>query len=529
MISVGEATMRLLARYGVDTIFGIPGVHTLEFYRGLAEGSAIRHVQARNELGAGFMADGYARSTGRPGVVLTISGPGVTNAATALGQSYADSVPLLMKSAETSSDSLGKGWGVLHEVTDLNAVTRPLTALSVCCRAAEDMPGHLAKAFEIFTSQRPRPVHISVPIDVLSMLVDEDWQAVTPPPRPQPEAAEIDKAAALLQGRKRPVILTGGGASEADVTRLAERLGAVVISSNAGKGIVPDGHALNLGGSICRPECQRVIERADAVLAIGTELSPTDSYIPKLPLHAPLVRIDIDPHKINDLYPADVGIVSDAKPAAVALLAALGKGNPASGAEQIVREIKQSIPPTLNPSEQQHLRLLTVIRESLPDDAIIMGDACQVSYSASFALPVQQPRRWHYAAGYCALGFAFPNAIGAKLAQPELSVIAIAGDGGSMFTIQELVTAAEQKLPIPYILWHNHGYKQIRDDMRDGNYPRVAVDGLAPDFTRLAEAMHCRTARPDSADRLAKDIKQALSSDGPTLIIVEEDSGWLRS
>ena len=236
MISTGEATIRLLSRYGVDTVFGIPGVHTLEFCRGLAEGSAVRHIQARNEMGAGFMADGYARSTGKPGVALTISGPGVTNAATALGQAYADSIPMLLISAEASSASLGKGWGVLHEVTDLNAVTQPLTALSACAHKPSDIPDLLAQAFTIFSSQRPRPVHISIPVDVLAMMVEDNWKPVSSPSKPQPDSGTIAAAADLLRDAKHPVILTGGGAAGSNVTTLAERLGAVVMYWSLTKG-----------------------------------------------------------------------------------------------------------------------------------------------------------------------------------------------------------------------------------------------------------------------------------------------------
>ncbi len=527
MISVGEATMRLLARYGVTTIFGIPGVHTLEFYRGLAEGSPINHVQARNEMGAGFMADGYARSTGEPGVALTISGPGVTNTATALGQSYADSVPLLLISAEARSDSLGKGWGVLHEVSDLNAVTRPLTALSACARTAQDIPDLLGQAFSIFACQRPRPVHISIPIDVLALLVEDDWQPTVLPAKPQPDPNSIIAAANLLATALHPLVLIGGGAVGANIASLAERLGAAVISSNAGKGIMPEDHPLNLGGVICLPEAHNLIDEADVVLAIGTELSETDSYIEKLPIAGALIRIDIDPRKMNDRYPADIGIASDATPAVAALIEKLGAVKPTLNAAKQVAAIQGAISANLNPTQTKHMKLLAVIRTALPDNAVIMGDACQVTYTASFGLPVNQARRWHYATGYCALGFAFPNAIGAKLAQPEIPVLAIAGDGGSMFSIQELVTAAQHKLPIPLIIWHNNGYQQIRDDMREGNYPRVGVDPLAPDFPALALAMRCHATVPTSADMLARDIAAALVADRPTVIVVSEDSDWL--
>ena len=527
-ISVGEATLKLLADYGVDTIFGIPGVHTLDFCRGLGDDSKIRHIHARNEMGAGFMADGYARSSGKPGVCLTISGPGVTNAATPLGQAYADSVPLLLVSAEAHSDTLGKGHGTLHEVTDLNAVTRPLCGLSECARTPEDIPKLLAQAFEIFASKRPRPVHISIPIDVLSMHIDYDWKAVTPPSRPQADADLIEEAAARIDKAQNPFILVGGGAIGANIKELAERSGAIVISSNAGKGVMPESHPQSLGGAICRPEAQALLKHADLVIAIGTELSETDNYIGKLDFDCPLIRIDIEPSKMNDLYQADVAIVADAAPAVKKITSSLtGEKPDTSDKQNAIAKVKQNILGSLNSSEEKHIKILGKLRETLASNAIIMGDATQMTYSASFGLAVDEPRCWHYAAGYCALGFAYPNAIGAKLAHPDRDVIAIAGDGGTMFTVQEFVTAAELKLPLPLILWHNDGYKQIRDDMRTANVPRIAVDGLSPDYMALAKAMHCHSVEPSSMEDLGKEVTKALNTDRPTIILVREDSNWL--
>ena len=177
-MSCGEATIGLLAQYGIDTVFGIPGVHTLDFCSGLGEDSSIQHIQVRNEQGAGFMAEGYARATGKPAVALVISGPGVTNAATAIGQSWADSLPVLLLSAEAASHTIGKGWGVLHEVTEQKAVTAPLTALSATAYRPEDVPELLAQAFSIFSSARPRPVHIAIPTDIQSTKTNGDWTAV---------------------------------------------------------------------------------------------------------------------------------------------------------------------------------------------------------------------------------------------------------------------------------------------------------------------------------------------------------------
>ena len=528
MISTGEAVLRLLADYGVDTIFGIPGVHTLDFCRGLGDDAKIRHIHARNEMGAGFMADGYARSSGKPGVCLTISGPGVTNAATPLGQSYADSVPLLLISAEAHSDTLGKGNGTLHEVTDLNAVTRPLCAFSACARKSEDIPHLLAKAFSVFSSQRPRPVHISIPIDVLANYIEYDWKPVTLATRPRANPDLLKQAADQIRTANNPYILVGGGAYGSDIRTLAERSGSIVISSNAGKGIMPESHPLSLGGSISRSETRDLLKEADLVIGIGTELSETDNYVGKLDFTCPLIRIDLDPGKMTDLHPADLAIIGDAAPAVEQLNQLLADENPdTSTQKQTVSTTKNAIHALLNSSEEKHLKILAQLRKTLPEGAIFMGDATQMSYSASFGLPVDEAKCWHYAAGYCALGFAFPNAIGAKLAQPEKPVIAIAGDGGTMFTVQEFVSASELKLPLPLILWHNDGYKQIRDDMREANVPRIAVDGLSPDYMALAKAMHCNSVQPGSMDELGEAVTTALSADRPTIILVREDSSWL--
>ncbi len=535
-ITCGEAAIHLLAKYGVDTVFGIPGVHTLDFCRGLDtsefQRGEVTHVQTRNEQGAGFMAEGYARATGKPGVALVISGPGVTNAATALGQCYADSLPMLLLSAEAASHSIGKGWGVLHEVSEQKAVTKPLTALSATAHRAADVPELMAQAFSIFASERPRPVHISIPIDVQAELVEDNWAPVSLPSRPEPRAGLIAESAALLKGAQRPVIMIGGGAWRAagDLTAIAERLGAVVIASSAGKGVVPDDHPLSLGGSTVRPEVQAFVAEADCLLAVGTELSETDSFIERLDIRGKLIRVDIDPRKMNDVYPADLAIVADAGPAMAALAKAL-EGHDATAvrarAEDIVRDIRRAIEANLSVSERQHAKLLSALRDCVPDDTIFAGDACQLVYTGAFAMPVARPRAWFYPAGYCALGCALPNAIGAKRALPERPVIVLAGDGGFMFTVQELMVAAELGLALPVIIWENGGLKQIQDDMDSRDIERVGVAGANPDFLMLAEAFGCHGARPTGLESFKQGVAAALKADRPTLIAVAENDGWL--
>jgi 5-guanidino-2-oxopentanoate decarboxylase len=529
-ITTGEATLRLLGRYGVDTVFGIPGVHTLDFCRGLGTGSAIRHVQARNEQGAGLMADGYARSTGRPGVALTISGPGVTNAATALGQAWADSVPLLLMSSDADSRSIGKGWGMLHEVTDLTAVTRPLTAFSARARRPEDVPELLAQAFAVFASARPRPVHIAVPVDVQAELTDGEWRPAALPGRPQPDPRAIDHAARLLGEARRPAMILGGGAAGAgaEAVALAERIGATVVATNAGKGIVPDTHPLSLSGAISRPPVLRLLAEADVVIAAGTELAETDHFVDfRIELPGRLVRVDIDRGKMNDLYPADVPVLSDAAAALGALLDALPEEKARAGAAASAASVRAAVEAGFTPAEARHARFFDALRQAIPADAMVFGDACQPGYSGPFMFRADRPRRWHYAAGYLTLGPSLPGAIGAKLASPETPVAVVIGDGGLMFTAQELLTAAEHRLPLPVIVWENSGYKQIRDGMRNGNIPRVGVDGINPDFPPLADAMRCAFAEPGSRDAFVETVGRALAGDRPTLILVHENADWL--
>jgi len=290
----------------------------------------------------------------------------------------------------------------------------------------------MAQAFSIFASERPRPVHISIPVDVQAMLVNEEWEPVILPARPRHSAESIQTAADLLLTARKPLILVGGGAAAASqsVTAIAECLGAIVISSTAGKGVVPDSHPLSMSASTVRPEVQRFISTADVVLAIGTEISETDSFIETLDIPGKLIRIDIDPRKMNDLYPADIPIIGDAEPAATALLDALRTGlkddqrsDTRQNAEREVSAMADTITKALTPTEAQHAKLLLALRDVIPESTVLVGDACQLVYTGAFTLPVSQPRQWHYPAGYCALGCAIPTAVGAKLALPDTPMV----------------------------------------------------------------------------------------------------------
>ena len=527
-LNVGEATIELLEKYGVDTLFGIPGVHTLDFCKGLNR-SSIHHVQARNEQGAGFMADGYARASGKPGVALVISGPGVTNTLTAIGQAYADSIPVLMLSSDAASYTLGKGWGCLHEVPSLTDTTAPLTAFSATAMTADEVPGLIARAFSVFASERPRPVHIAIPIDVLAMPATGDWQAIELPCRPVPTAKKIERACELLRHAKQPMICVGGGAWMASdvITEIAEKLGAAVIGSTAGKGIIDDSHPLSLSAGTVRGEVQQYLKNADVVLAVGTELSEVDSFAEILEINGKIIRVDLDSRKMNDLYPAEVAIIGGARASTEAIARQLGEVEARAETIAEVAQLRQSMRNNLSASEVRHCKTLEVLRDALPGDTIVMGDICQLVYTGTFAFDVPKPRLWHYPAGYCTLGCGLPDAIGAKLALPDVPVVTFVGDGGFMFTVQELVTAAELKLALPIILWNNDGLKQIEDGMTQRGIEPVGVNGINPDFVALAQACRCHALTIDSAQGLKDAIDAAFKSDRPTVIEVNESASWL--
>ena len=524
--------MRLLSAYEVDTVFGMAGTMTVELYRGIAR-AGVRHVQCRNEQGASLMADGYARATGKPGVCTIIAGPGVTNAATGIAQAYCDSQPMLVLSGACATRTQGKGWGAIHELDDQAAVTSGFTAFSAMIRYPEELPEWVARAYAVFRGSRPRPVHLSLPRDILPEHVAEDWKARRAPSLPMPDPGAIDEAADRLAQAKRPLILVGGGAvgTREALTAIAERIGAPVLTTNAGKGILPESHPLSLGCTIVQEASQQALADADVVLLAGSEVAAGDHFLSKLEISGDIVRIDIDPLELTSMYAAAVPIQADARAAMRALASALaGRKPPAPrpDGEVRVRAILARNRAKMTGLEKQHARVWTILRSALPADAIVMGDASQIVYTGSYAMPMEVERCWYYSGTYCSLGVALPMAIGAKIGAPDRPVIAVAGDGGIMFTINELATAAEEHLALPVLVWNNDALNAIVEQMDRQHVPRIGVEPKSPDFARLAESLGCRAARASSAEHLAQSVRDALAEDRPTLIEVRQDSPWLK-
>ncbi|MGD9507666.1 MAG: 5-guanidino-2-oxopentanoate decarboxylase [Geminicoccaceae bacterium] len=523
MATCGEALVHLLEGYGVETVFGIPGVHTVELYRGLPA-TRLRHVTPRHEQGAGFMADGYARVSGKPGVCFIITGPGMTNILTAMGQAYGDSIPMLVISSVNRTDQLAMGQGRLHELRSQQAVVAGVAAFSHTVLHPSQLPEVLARAFALFAAGRPRPVHIEIPIDVITAPIDGLEIAPRPlPARPAPAPEAIARAAELLRGASRPLMVLGGGAvpAAAEARALAERLDLPVINTVNAKGVLPPDHPLRAGESMAWPPLREALRDADVVLAVGCEFGETEMYPGPEPLRfdGRLIRIDLDPEQLVRLFPAAVPIVGDSLQALRALLAALPDDARRDGAAR-AEVLREALPPLWWPAVRTHERLLGVLRQTLPN-AIVVGDSTEPVYAGNQFFTPDRPRSWfNSSTGYGTLGYALPAAIGAKLAAPDRPVVALVGDGGLQYTLPELAAAVEAKAPVIVLVWNNRAYGEIRNYMVEHGIEPIGVELHTPDLVAVARGYGCAADRADDPRHLATLLTEAGDRAGPSLIEV---------
>ena len=520
--TTGEALVRRLEAHGVDTIFGIPGVHTVELYRGLAT-SPIRHVTPRHEQGAGFMADGYARASGKPGVALVITGPGLTNTLTPMAQARADSVPMLVVSGVNVLPSLGKGLGHLHELPNQSALAAGVALDSTRVTTADSLAGAVDRAFARMREGRPGPTHIEVPLDVAGLPHVSPMSAPSEPRVPIASRDRISAAADLLRRAERPVILVGGGATAAseDIRTLAERLDAPVVLTTNARGHM-HGHPLVIPASPGLHPVRQLIEGADCVLAIGTELGQTDydiEFTGSLPKFQNLIRMDICAEQLAR-HPADLALHSAASAGVASLLAALeDHAAKRQGGAMLACETRAQAFASLTAGQQTHVGFLNAAREVLPN-ALMVGDSTQLIYAGNLFYDHDRPGGWFNAAtGYGALGYAIPAAIGAALACPQTPVLCIAGDGGAQFTLPELMTAAEAKLPVIFLIWNNGGYGEIAVSMEDAEVEVVGCDPTPPDFEKVAASCGMPYALcAETPAALAEALHSAAGIQGPSLI-----------
>ncbi|MEU3844406.1 5-guanidino-2-oxopentanoate decarboxylase [Streptomyces sp. NPDC028635] len=548
----GEALVRALAAHGVTRAFGIPGTHNLEIYRHLS-GYGIDHVNPRHEQGAGYAADAYARVSRNPGVALTTTGPALLNIAAAVGQAYSDSVPLLVVSPGMPLRHPRQPTGLLHEMRSQTEALRGVAAFSHRVSSVDEIGAAVARAFTLFRTQRPRPVHIEVPLDLLTTAEPAGPVRAAPPAEPaKPAAGALAAAAEALRGAARPALVLGGGAraAAAECLRLAMALGAPVATTANGKGVVAETHPLSLGVSLHSRAVRRWLEGRDVVLAVGTELAESDLWDAPPALRGTLIRADIDPAQMYAALPADIPLVGDARATLRALLTVLGPdagtpkpdtdGNPractpkppshetpsadSDAAHRSVAALRAERDAETHTRDAHLLPYLAAIRSVLPDDAVLTSDSAQCCYYGALPhLPVGPRGRYLHPTGFGTLGYALPAAIGAKTADPGRAVVALSGDGGLQFSVQELATAVQLGLPLPVVVFDNGGYGEIRDEMLGRGDRPVAVDLPPVDLPALARAYGGHGVRAGTPGALADALRHALRTPGPTLITVPEE------
>ncbi len=514
MRTVGQELVVGLKARGVEVVFGIPGVHTIELYRGLA-GSGVRHVTARHEQGAAFMADGYARVTGRPGVAFVITGPGLTNALTAMAQSREDSIPVLVVSGVNRRDSLGRGLGLLHELPDQAAMVRALCP-TFHVGAPEDLGPALDGAFAAMLSGRPGPAHIQVPTDVMPLPCPP---LPTPPvpARERVDAQAASQATMLLSAARRPVVLAGGGALRAEVPlrRLAEALDAPVVLTSNARGLL-HGHPLAVPASPSLPAVRALVAGADRVLAVGTEFGQTDydMYVRGgFPDTSGMIRIDVCADQLAR-QPAALTIRARAEDALYAILPPPRDGKGAERAAATRTAARAELDDYMHPQ----LAVVEAVRDAAPG-AIIVGDSTQCVYAGNLYYDAPFPGSWFNAAtGFGALGYGPGAAVGAAIGSGR-PVICWLGDGGLQFSPGELRTAVDERLPVTFLVWNNRGFREIAMAMRAVQAPVIGCDPSPLNLEPFAAACDLPFTRC-SSDPAQVAAAVAAPCDGPRLIEV---------
>jgi acetolactate synthase I/II/III large subunit len=519
----GQALVASLIANSVDTIFALPGVQLDGAFDALyGERGAIRVIHPRHEQAAAYMADGYARTTGKVGVCMVVPGPGLLNATAALSTAYACNSPVLCVTGQIQSDLIEFGRGLLHEIPNQLGMIRSVTKHAERATTPPEIPGLVQRAFAEVKRGRPRPVEIEIPPDTL--FATAEVELLPPAETPERFAGDpelLERAASLLRDARRPLIWSGGGVLRSgawdELRRLAASLQAPVVMTANGKGAISDRDPLAqniLGG-------MELLREADVIFAVGTRFVDPATAKWGVGTDHTIIQMDIDPEEIARNTPVSVGVEADAK-AGLAALADLvereGPARPACSAE--LEELKRGVAERARAVGPQAEYALA-IREALPDDGIFVSEMTQVGYWANFAFPVYEPMTYVTPGYQGTLGFGFPTSLGAKIAHPDRPVVSINGDGGFGFCLNELSTMALHGIASIAIVFTDNAFGNVRRIQQEQFGGRtIASDLKNPDFLKLAEAFGVAGRHADSPEKLRAAVREAIHANEPTLIAV---------
>jgi len=520
-MSGAEALVELLVREETKVIFGLPGVQIMDALDSIYRDKSIRWISTRHEQTAAYMAFGYAMTTGKIGVAMVLPGPGALNTAAAIGTAYAASAPVLLISGQIESQHIGFHRGVLHELDEQIDIFRYLT--KYCSRAtrAEDIPDILCHALRQLKTQRPQPTEIEVPYDLWSKRGEMTFTSTERLEPIPPEPEDIKKVVKTMVSAQHPIILAGRGAVKAgvtkEITQLAERLRAPVVMTPEGQGLIPYDHPF-YGGNFTL-WLNPFFKEADAILVVGSRLRASGSTQLELKYEQKVIQVDCDAGELGKNHRIETGISADAGLTLKALSQTLGKKTESRWQEAEITRLRDGLKRKLEKAGPLQMSIINIIHEVLGDDSIIVPDVTIIGHWCDIAYPVNRIRSYVDSSYFGTLGFAFPTALGAKVANPDRAVVAICGDGGFSYASAELATAVQEKSNVVTLIFTDNAYGTVSGIQRRQFGGRYIGDKLHnPDYVKFAEAFGAIGIRVEKREELGKKLGEALKADRPVLI-----------
>ena len=521
--------VRALKAEGVEAVFALPGVQIMHIFDALFDMPEVRIITARHEQTTVYMADGYARSTGKIGVALVVPGPGIYNAGAAMATAYAASSAVFLLSGQIPSGEIGEDLGALHEVHDQLDAMRPVTKWNDRVMRTEEIPAAIHEAIHQLKTGRPRPVELEISPDLLASAVDVEIIEPEEYSRPVPEARIISHAAELLASAKRPLIWAGGGVNLSGASKemgeVAELLRAPVLVTPEGKGALPHSHPLFMGSmNYGWGPGRDLVPQADVILAVGTRFGG-HRRDPAEVLHPPqkLINLNVDETELGKTYPVDAGIATDAKVGLQHLAQALrGRQmqNAWDGTE--LEATKSRARERIREVASEQLSVVEGLREAIPEDGIVISGINSIGSWGTIAFPTLRPRSYITSSYMGNLGFAFPTALGVKVGNPDKAVVALCGDGGFMYAMADLATAVQCGINVVAVVFNNRqfGSSKRDQDLRFGGRV-IGTELRNPDFVRLAESFGASGIKVERLDNFSAAVQEAIEGNRPTVVEVE--------
>ena len=536
----GQTVIESLKAQGVDTVFGIISIHNLDLFDSLfGSQDSMQFIGGRLELGCGFMADGYARATGKPGVLFTSTGPGAADSVGAIGEAYFSGSPILEITTNVEQEFLGSGKLATHETKDQLGMFEAVTDWNASIPQVESIPDNITEAFDRFQTRRPRPIELEIPTDLLGSEADVEMLTARQPDIPKGDPNQVEKALQVLLKAKRPAILVGeevqqlGGTQQ--IVELAEKLGAAVVTSDGAKGAFPEDHAQSLGQIMGKRiwgenPVQDWLGTCDLVVVLGSILPQRSTSGIGLQLPREMVHVLLDGEAIGKNYPVTVPIVANSQAVVQQWLGAIGDQDVHKGKafQEDISAIRSNMRERLEDTWSNELRVYETVREVTPRNTIFSLDPAVAASRATRCLEIYEPRTYMHPHGWLGLGFAFPAAVGAKVGKPDSPVVCVTGDGGFQYNFQELATCAQYGIHPVVLMFNDNAWGVLKGFQGDrfGENRRFATELVNPDFVKIFESYGFEGTKVNTVKELGKALENAIASGKTHLVEVQTPDGF---